>query len=184
MAINTISDKAYIGQTTNTLENRICGHLKHSKPKMRSKSYFHNAVAKYGVENFVWKILCQCKNIREMNEKEKEMIDEYNTLCPNGYNLMTGGLNSAPCEIIKKRIKKGMEEWHKQNPGIMGGKRYPRTDETRRKISRRMKRNIPWNKGIRQKDYVKKIDRKASLAQKVSNCLVSSLGVGSTPTGG
>lgn len=88
MAINKINNKKYIGKTSKSLEQRKLDHEKNSKKG--SKLLFHRAIRKYGKENFIWNIICICKNDNELNNKEIEMIKTYNTI-GNGYNISTGG---------------------------------------------------------------------------------------------
>ena len=54
-----------------------------------NKNFFrllYKAIRKYKPENFKIYLICSC-SIEEMNDKEA-YIQEYNTLTPNGYNLM------------------------------------------------------------------------------------------------
>lgn len=50
----------------------------------------HLAIAKYGEDNFEFKIL---EWTDDFNNKEKEYIKTLNTICPNGYNIAEGGSN-------------------------------------------------------------------------------------------
>jgi group I intron endonuclease len=83
---NLINNKVYIGQTIHP-DKRWWEH------KQRAKTHYDNypihlAIAKYGEENFVFEILEESQNY---NEREKELIKQYNSLFPNGYNIMPGG---------------------------------------------------------------------------------------------
>ena len=51
-----------------------------------------NAYNKYGTTNFKYKIICICFD-EDTNKFEEEYIMKYNTIYPNGYNLMPGGNN-------------------------------------------------------------------------------------------
>lgn len=48
----------------------------------------HLAINKYGEDNFKFEILEWTENY---NEREKELIKQFNSLVPNGYNLIEGG---------------------------------------------------------------------------------------------
>ena len=48
------------------------------------------AVSEYGRSNFDIKTIWE-GDVNELNRKEREFIDEYNTMYPNGYNLRQGG---------------------------------------------------------------------------------------------
>ncbi len=86
---NTINDKIYIGITSaNRLEKRWWAHQncinKESRP-------LYNAMAKYGIDQFIITPICSTITREYLSELEKELIQEHNTMSPNGYNLTTGG---------------------------------------------------------------------------------------------
>ena len=54
---------------------------------------------KYGENYFNWVVLHFCKSEDELNAKEKEAIKKLNTLFPNGYNLLSGGINFTHSKI-------------------------------------------------------------------------------------
>lgn len=81
---NKVNGKSYIGQTRYTIEFRWNQH-KHK----RDNTYFHNAIRKYGIENFNIEILEEC-NIEDLNSREIFYIAKYDTFS-NGYNLTIGG---------------------------------------------------------------------------------------------
>lgn len=95
---NKINNKKYIGQTNN-LERRKKQHIQDSihKHKGRESAYdqpIHQAIRKYGIDNFEISILeiINTSNWDEVNEKESLYIKEQNTLSPNGYNLKANGM--------------------------------------------------------------------------------------------
>ena len=88
-ATNKVNNKSYIGQTIKPLEKRQSEHLRSSIKN--SNFAFHRAIRKYGKENFEWKILCECKDIDELNLLEEKYIKEYGTFGKSGYNMNTGG---------------------------------------------------------------------------------------------
>lgn len=92
---NLLNGKSYIGQSIE-IEHRFAKHK-----CAKDDFYIHRAIRKYGVENFSFKILEEC-NLEELNEKEKYWIKYYNSLTPNGYNMIPGGSNGA-------RLVKGKE---------------------------------------------------------------------------
>lgn len=81
---NKVNGKSYIGQTRYTLEFRWRQHL-HKK----DNTYFHNAIRKYGSDNFQLEVLEECP-YSSLNEREIFYIAKYNTL-KDGYNLTLGG---------------------------------------------------------------------------------------------
>ena len=116
---NKINGKIYIGQTIYTIEHRISGHL-HSKDSTR----FHNALRKYGIENFSIEVIDNAFTQEELNEKEIFWIKEYDSMNPNvGYNSTPGGdANPMNSKEIKDAHDKKM-----------------RTEEVRNKISKSLK---------------------------------------------
>lgn len=81
---NKVNGKSYIGQTRYTLEFRWRQHL-----HKRDNAYFHNAIKKYGAENFSLEILEEC-DVDQLNSREIFYIAKYNTF-EEGYNLTIGG---------------------------------------------------------------------------------------------
>ena len=80
------SGKSYIGQTVQSLSDRA-GH--NGKNYLGCK-YFHNAIKKYGWNNFKVEILGEFP-IEQLNYQERKFIEVYNTLAPYGYNIQYGG---------------------------------------------------------------------------------------------
>lgn len=81
---NKVNGKVYIGQTRYTIEFRWRQHL-HKK----DHTYFHNAIRKYGTENFIVEILEEC-NYEDLNSREIYYISKFNSF-KNGYNSTIGG---------------------------------------------------------------------------------------------
>src|SRR5574343_596163 len=74
-------------------------HIKKNTP-----SAIHNAIVKYGKDNFEFEILCSSIDINDLNWLEQYFISHLNTMYPNGYNLDMGGRN---CPKTKESIEKG-----------------------------------------------------------------------------
>lgn len=94
---NKINNKSYIGQSIN-IEQRRRQHISTSYyPKSNTyNTIFHQAIRKYGVDNFTFEIICIC-NIEELDVLESFYIKKFNTLAPNGYNMTEGGENARSC---------------------------------------------------------------------------------------
>ena len=89
--VNTINQKVYIGQSIN-IQKRIHQHFWKSQCQkdVSYNSALHNAIRKYGKQNFTWEIVEQC-SVDQIDEKQKYYIQFYNSLTPNGYNILKGG---------------------------------------------------------------------------------------------
>ena len=85
---NLINHKIYIGQSIQ-IQHRL---QKHKCAK--DNFYIHRAIQKYGKENFSYDIIEKCEP-NELDEKECYWIKYYNSLIPNGYNMVDGGNNGA-----------------------------------------------------------------------------------------
>jgi len=129
-ATNKINGKSYIGQTINKNFD-IYIKRSHKKPSEYSKDInrvFHNAIRKYGWNNFEWEILEKCDSKNELNEMEFHYIKQYNTFFRmNGYNMTFGGEGGGnythlfgkensnwkhgKYSIVKKRCKRCKKEF-------------------------------------------------------------------------
>ena len=84
---NVINNKVYIGQAIDT-KQRFNSHK--SRASINSdNSPIHDAMSSLGVNNFYVEILES--QIENYNERERYWIKYYNSIVPNGYNLLSGG---------------------------------------------------------------------------------------------
>ena len=93
-----LDGRVYIGQTCMSLKQRS-GNNGH---RYKSCTKFYNAIQKYGWDNFEHIILYQNLTLDEANKKEKELIEQYNSI-DNGFNLVAGGRNHPWSEEDKKK---------------------------------------------------------------------------------
>lgn len=117
-ATNRINGKVYIGYTSKTLAARIYAHFRKSI-NAKEKAFnqpFKLALRKYGKDNFEWEELFSCVTKVEACQKEIEMIEKYNSLSPNGYNMTLGGEGGIPSEDVKKKISTSLIKFNKENP--------------------------------------------------------------------
>jgi len=115
---NKISKKCYIGET------------KESSPEIRWKQHIYtisrgrgcpalqDAVIKYGIENFTFEVLIICFDENRFAH-ERNYIKKYNSVVPNGYNILEGGEGggfkgkhhtSEVCEKISEVTRKRFED--------------------------------------------------------------------------
>jgi group I intron endonuclease len=106
------SGKSYIGQTCDLVRREKQHQSTDCSPA------FANAIAKHGFENFLKEILVEGLTLPEANEGESRFIAEYNTMSPNGYNLMEGGNSCEKTDEHKEKISMGRTEWFKTEEGI------------------------------------------------------------------
>lgn len=85
---NKINSKVYIGQTRKTINDRWKEHL--SNVFIRDQAIYL-AMRKYGIENFYIEELEYVENDNYIDNREIFYIRKYNSLAPNGYNLILTG---------------------------------------------------------------------------------------------
>jgi group I intron endonuclease len=121
-----INEKSYIGQFR--LDNpklRYNRHLKDAKSGSLCK--IHEAIRKYGEEQFELITLCICQTPEELNKKEIEYIEQYDTMInKNGYNMVPGGKGRAPNFHHKEEHREKMSKLFK-------GRKL--SEETKKKLS-------------------------------------------------
>ena len=102
-AKNTINKKVYIGQTVKNLDYRKQGHI--NSAKRDSNFHFHNALRKYGFDNFEWGILEKVNYVKELDIREDYWINYYNSV-EEGYNMVEGLKNPMHSKKVKYRHSK------------------------------------------------------------------------------
>lgn len=80
---NKVNGKVYIGQSVD-IGRRWRTHM-----TAKDDIYFHKAIQKYGVENFEWEVIEQCKK-KDLDEREIYWIEYYDSF-NKGYNCTKGG---------------------------------------------------------------------------------------------
>jgi group I intron endonuclease len=105
--VNKINGKIYIGQTKQQLKNRFNHHCYSSKYKYHN-SPIYQSFRKYGINNFDIFEIEKCDNSL-LNKKEEFYINEYNSLTPNGYNILKGCISQGLSEnwLNSETFKKG-----------------------------------------------------------------------------
>lgn len=83
---NLINGKIYIGQTVHP-NKRWWEHCYHASAKDDNLP-IHLAIAKYGKNNFLFEVL---EWSLDYDKREQQLIKEYNSLTPCGYNILEGG---------------------------------------------------------------------------------------------
>jgi group I intron endonuclease len=137
------TNKSYIGQYAqhDTPIARYSRHLRDARKG--SKNTIHQAIRKYGEDNFELTVLCVCSTREELDLKEDEYITEFNSMVyDNGYNMIRGGRGRAPNPHHTEDHKKRMREWHKERKA----QGITMSDETKARISKaRQGQKCPWD---------------------------------------
>lgn len=90
---NKINNKVYIGQSVR-LQQRMNEHKRNS-----SNPHLKNAIELYGIDNFSFDILCECKE-EELDNLEIQYIKKFDSTNPDkGYNIQVGG---CPATAVKR----------------------------------------------------------------------------------
>lgn len=105
---NKINNKQYIGQTVRTVQERWHQHISQAY-RYSDNCYLHNAIRKYGKDNFIITTIEEIENINILDDREIYWIQYYNTYAPNGYNLTLGGngVRKYDHELIQQRWSEG-----------------------------------------------------------------------------
>lgn len=100
------NSKQYIGQTKFTLAQRKASHIYEARHTPdRGCISLNRALIKYEFQ-FTSEIICEEDDCAQLNFLEKEFIETYKTLVPNGYNIKVGGNNEPHNpESVAKRAK-------------------------------------------------------------------------------
>ena len=132
---NNLTDMWYIGQTINP-EARFKRHIDYAINK-KDNTKFHNALRKYGLDNFVYCVIEENVLVDNLDMMEIDWIEEFDSFY-SGYNLTLGGDGSKgfimPDEQKKKisQSNKGKTPWNKGKHGIF-------SEESRKRISNKFK---------------------------------------------
>ena len=133
MYTNKINGKKYVGQTTDF--NRRCKQRMNDTFNNNKSDYYfpiHNAIRKYGIDNFEITILKEnLKTQCLMNLYECYYIEKYNTLSKNGngYNIADGGSNGF---TLAGKTDEEINEWKNKLSEYRTGTTL--SEETKEKI--------------------------------------------------
>ena len=127
---NKTDNKTYVGQTIRELDTRWKDHLK----KRSNCRYLKSAINKYGVENFVFKLVCITFD-NMLDDMEIQYIQKHNCLVPNGYNLRLGGNSGRHNAETKQKISESLKKRYDSGliPRNQLGK--PLSEITKKKLS-------------------------------------------------
>ena len=169
---NKQNGKSYVGITTRKIARRWYEHcyVGNSCGQLLNK-----AINKYGIDAFEIQVVASAKTISDLKELEKQLIVQYQTKVPNGYNLTDGGdglTGYRHTEEDKKRngdLKRGtvhsdetkqkMKDAHTGKNNHFYGKSH--SEETKQRISSTKQTNPTryWLGKQRNEETCKKISK-------------------------
>ena len=100
---NLCNGKCYVGFTAETLHIRLRNHIRSSRLEKEKHTYLHNAIRKYGEENFIIEALEEGEAEYLLSVRENHWITEIQPV----YNLTLGGegvIGYTHSEEAKKKI--------------------------------------------------------------------------------
>ena len=136
---NKITNKCYIGETVKPDPEKRWTQHKNTIKRGIGCPALQDAVKKYGVENFKFDVILICFD-EDRFKYEIEYIKKYNTLVPNGYNILEGGLGGSfkgktHSEETKKQISETIKQKYIDNPNYC----HLHSEETKKLISKNRK---------------------------------------------
>ena len=154
---NKINGKKYIGQVT-TKRFKARQNKWNNLNLPYAGNVINNARKKYGIESFGFEILKECED-EELDYWEKYYIKELNTKVPYGYNMTDGGGGTSGF-TVSEETKKKMSEKMKGKTAWNKGKKL--SEEHKIKISE-------WKKGKHRSEETKQKISKGKKGKKLSD---------------
>ncbi len=180
---NQLNGKVYIGQSNKETE-RWRQH-KYFVRREKPRQYIHRAMAKYGVENFVYEVIAMCKTLEDADELEIQLIVRYDSRNKEkGYNISPGadlvwnrGLPKEQQPMYGKKQsvyqKQRVSETH---AGIKG---TPHTKEWKVNISKIMTGRVlteEWKEKIAEgnRGKIVSVDSKMKMSESAKGKIITS----------
>lgn len=156
---NKSNGMKYVGITSKTLKQRMKAHKHDAVHNNKTKKFkLHNALNKYGVENFSIKILKRAASWEEICQIEQEYIKKLKTnKRKNGYNLTLGGegvLGLKCSDTTRKKLSEiRKESWKDPNyrNKVMNGNKKRWGKRKEREKAKRRSTQLWEQKPYRQK---------------------------------
>ena len=115
LVTNQANGKQYIGVTSSALSRRWRDHL--SKARRGSRTALHAAIRKYGEDQFVIRVIASVSSKQEAGNLEVQLIKEYSTKVPHGYNITDGGdgVIGLPPEMLERIAQQNRGRKHTED---------------------------------------------------------------------
>lgn len=149
--------KSHLREAKNTIEKGQKDHC----------TILNQAIRKYGENTFDVITLCECISVEEMDKKEAEYIQEYNSMVPNGYNLNYGGAKGKDSDETREKKKQ-----------MRLGKTHD--EETKNSIS---KSQIGNRRGVKARKYPEDADLPKYISARRKNGVIIGYMISCFPIG-
>jgi group I intron endonuclease len=130
---NSLDSKSYIGSSVNIIA-RWKEHKRYLRRNIHENSYLQNAVNKYGMKNFEFKILEECSK-EKLLEREQYYLDLYKSYDSKfGYNICKVAGNGSQLGLKRSlETRQLMSLAKKGKPSNVQGYRF--TEQQRKQLS-------------------------------------------------
>lgn len=160
---NTVNDKCYVGQTSQTPERRLIEHLSKATRGSTGCRHLYNAIRKYGSDSFRVVQIAKAQSQEDLDRLEILWIAILNSTDKSvGYNITSGGNVEAFTEESRLRMREAQKKRHANSPP---------SEETKRKIKAAAIGRPGPNKGIPRSDEVKRKIRETKKRNKNARAL-------------
>lgn len=130
---NTISGRAYVGQTVMPLMRRWSHHCSTAIHRPTGNNLYTD-IKNIGCEKFVIETLCENIPRQDLSRIEQEQITLHCTQIPNGYNIQKGGGTYINTTRTRRKISESLKGCPQHPNSGMKGRSH--TDETKQKMSK------------------------------------------------
>ena len=113
------TNRSYIGQTIQSPNLRKLEHISGSRYSKKTH-HFHNALKKYGVDNFTFDIIATASSLEELNLLEEQFVTKYDSI-NNGFNIRQPGGNKLHSDESKGRMAASQRAAHARRREVSGG---------------------------------------------------------------
>lgn len=150
------TQKCYIGITAQTLAKRWSQHVSNASNRPM-KTALYGAILEHGAKGFeIWQI-ASCRSWADVCAVEIELIRQWGTIVPGGYNLTAGGSAFTGFKRSAESIERSAAK-HRGKPchpntraaGIRTHLNKPKPSDQRAKIAA-SKRGIPRSEATKEK---------------------------------
>jgi group I intron endonuclease len=155
--VNVENNKVYIGQTRGPLDKRF---KQHCEPNRTSKSIISQAIQKHGKDCFYMETLWESPGCsrEELDSREIELIREYNSLSPYGYNITSGGGGSlSPSEEMRKKMSESAKKKFEEHPELRKNLSVLRSTEVHSEERRKRQSETMKQKYKNDAEYCEKL---------------------------